>query len=495
MARTLGLLSFALGLCGLSGEVTAQSTQPACKYPTVSLHAKSPFNVWWTLWDPSVIWDEQGKVFRLVYTRWNPKTKHMHVYGTESADGITWNRPIRDLIDPTMEGQGWGEGVIDNFETTSLVQINASTFYLYFCGYVHAKRVEKIGLAISTDFGKTYKVYKGNPVLVPTQPWEGTGTTGIKEPSVIWDRSAGLFKIWYNVTTYGKVTRVGYAWSKDGIHWTKHANNPVMHHLPKKTGWEWAGEVNHVNVVKDPSYGYHLFYANHFAIGQAWSADGVSWIRDPSTKPVIDYSYKSAYKTSTGAWEFVDLEAYGSPAAIFKDNKLWLFHMRTLPGAYKYGKASKQSQQTNPGYFGMNLGIAVGSCTFASGKAALFPIGKGHGSSLGVPSMSAGNPVLGKTMTLNGAGCEPASQYAVTFLGLPSPGLRIPKGGELYIAMPILPFGSALVSSSGTWSMPVAIPTSVSLVGVELGLQALVAPTTSALGYSTSNGLHLLLGH
>ena len=40
-----------------------------------------------------MIWDDHAKLFRLVYTKWNPTTQHMHVYGTESVDGVTWTGP------------------------------------------------------------------------------------------------------------------------------------------------------------------------------------------------------------------------------------------------------------------------------------------------------------------------------------------------------------------------------------------------------------------
>ncbi len=343
--------------------------EPACEYPQVDILPEAdPIYPSWTsfapcandktLWDPSVIWDEHAQLYRLFFTRWNGCTKHMHIYTTESPDGLVWDGELRDIHDPTKE-PSWGEGQLDNFETTSALQINDSTFYVYFLGYTHANRIDKIGLIISTDCAQTFTPYENNPVLVPTQEWE-TSAMGVKEPSVIYDTTDGLFKMWYNVTTYTKITSVGYATSTDGKNWTKYPDNPVFLPLTQHIGEEWPGEVNHVNVAQDPVFGYHLFYANHFAIFQAYSPDGIEWTREPGYYPQIMYHYDSAYRPCpTCPWVFDSLDAYGSPSMVFRDNgESYLFLMRTIPGAYGYGK----NPPGVPGPGGMMLGLATGIC-------------------------------------------------------------------------------------------------------------------------------------
>jgi hypothetical protein len=66
--------------------------------------------------------------------------------------------------------------------------------------------------------------FDGNPVITTTQDWEKYTT----EPSVIYDD--GIFKLWY-----GGSSALGYATSRDGIHWTKYEHNPVVFLQPDNT--------------------------------------------------------------------------------------------------------------------------------------------------------------------------------------------------------------------------------------------------------------------
>ena len=56
--------------------------------------------------------------------------------------------------------------------------------------------------------------YPENPVIKPTEPWEGDGMWA--KNSTIYDSAEGLFKIWYN-----SAKRTGFATSADGINWDK----------------------------------------------------------------------------------------------------------------------------------------------------------------------------------------------------------------------------------------------------------------------------------
>jgi hypothetical protein len=88
--------------------------------------------------------------------------------------------------------------------------------------------------------------------------------------------------------------------------------------------------VSHTNVVADPAGGYHLFYHGISraqqalcedpvgcpfytpgSIGHAFSADGMSWTRDPA--PVL---------VPEGAEGFF----VGGPSAVIRDGKLELFY-------------------------------------------------------------------------------------------------------------------------------------------------------------------------
>ena len=76
----------------------------------------------------------------------------------------------------------------------------------------------KIGLATSTD-GINWTSYTNNPVLSPTQSWEGTDVDG---PSVLFNGTT------YEMFYHGSGT-LSYATSTDGINWSKPADkNPIL---------------------------------------------------------------------------------------------------------------------------------------------------------------------------------------------------------------------------------------------------------------------------
>ncbi len=149
----------------------------------------------------------------------------------------------------------------------------------------------------------------GSPVLEPMYDWElplnhrdpaKHALGGVLEPSVIYDATARLYRMWYvglgEKRGRLRTLRVGYATSPDGIKWTR---NPEPVFEPGPAGaWDemWA---SHVHVVADPQAGYHMFYfgtsASEYregvpmqrgAIGHAYSPDGIKWERNPAN-PIL----------------------------------------------------------------------------------------------------------------------------------------------------------------------------------------------------------------
>jgi hypothetical protein len=127
---------------------------------------------------------------------------------------------------------------------------------------------EYVGLAYSAD-GKHWKRYGNAPVLKPC--------TEDDDPSVGWDyRSVGYptvindadgWHMWFcggPNTNYG----IGYAWSNDGINWTKDAANPIFH---KDDGVPWRNERTYTPVVIGNQMWFSGKYASTgvYAIGYA----------------------------------------------------------------------------------------------------------------------------------------------------------------------------------------------------------------------------------
>ena len=120
-----------------------------------------------------------------------------------------------------------------------------------------------------------------NPVLITgnSGSWEAFA---VSEPCVIMD--SDTLKMWYVGWESGwhQKAQIGYAWSLDGISWQRYANNPVM-----TTSLPWEGvRINHVSVIKDNDI-YCMWYSagNNYgfstAIGYAWSEDGLTWTKHP----------------------------------------------------------------------------------------------------------------------------------------------------------------------------------------------------------------------
>ncbi|NIM94739.1 MAG: DUF11 domain-containing protein [Anaerolineales bacterium] len=202
-----------------------------------------------------------------------------------------------------------------------------STHMLWYIG-ADASWTRQIGLAISPD-GEIWTKEGSNPVLSPTEPWEGTALGG---PSVIFD--GGLFKMWYMAFDSSGVGRIGYATSPDGITWTKYGGNPVLD--TGTTGsWE-SDDVTTPTVIKEGST-YHMWYGGYdggaFRIGHATSSDGINWTKDGSN-PVLDVG-------PGGEWDW--LSVYSPSVIKVGDEYQLMYSGKTLPLSWQSGYATSSN--------------------------------------------------------------------------------------------------------------------------------------------------------
>jgi len=119
-----------------------------------------------------------------------------------------------------------------------------------------------------------------NPVLSPTEIWEGKGTgtiaADVSHPSVLWDGSE--YKMWYgsfDSTDFVRYDGIGFATSADGSIWTKYNANPIFTPDLTKPG-EQIGISSGPGVVLVGSE-YHLFYCaiNDAAVRNILHANGL----------------------------------------------------------------------------------------------------------------------------------------------------------------------------------------------------------------------------
>lgn len=160
--------------------------------------------------------------------------------------------------------------------------------------------------------------YSGNPVLDlgPASSWDA-GT--VFEHFVI--KSGDTLKMWYSGNDASQIFEndfgIGYAWSLDGINWTRHASNPVM--VGRTGKWDNIG-VAAPAIVQDGDTLRMWYHAVTVAgavpgklIGYATSIDGVNWTRLDA--PVLEAG-------ASGEWDADILIAH----AVVKDGdtyKMW----------------------------------------------------------------------------------------------------------------------------------------------------------------------------
>lgn len=107
---------------------------------------------------------------------------------------------------------------------------DGTTFHMWYAGFqITTKVMAASGYATSSD-GINWTKYENNPILVPSQSWEGGEIVII--PKVVVEDS--IFHIWYasghsfDQQNPAKEYKIGYAASTDGINRIKNENNPVL---------------------------------------------------------------------------------------------------------------------------------------------------------------------------------------------------------------------------------------------------------------------------
>ena len=187
----------------------------------------------------------------------------------EVISGLTWTDYSGNPILPLGAPGEW-----DSAETggPDVIVVN-DTYYMYYAG--HNGSAWSMGLAFSDD-GISWTKYENNPVL--------TGTPGEWDQGTLWVPNVIRFNETHFIWVYGATSAgIGVAWSTDGIHWSKYANNPVITPTP---GWYDSAEAEggHTVLVNGTLYLYIIGYASDGTGargGVATSTDGIHWTKIP----------------------------------------------------------------------------------------------------------------------------------------------------------------------------------------------------------------------
>jgi predicted GH43/DUF377 family glycosyl hydrolase len=170
-----------------------------------------------------------------------------------------------------------------------------------------------LGYAESKD-GIHWQITGDRPVLEPGQAWE---QNAIMCPHVLYDEKTKEYKIWYSAGSNHEPDAIGYALSKDGIHWEKYQKNPIFTAEPKNL-WEQY-KVCACQVLEYKGF-YYMFYIGHMheeraSVGIARSRDGINNWERYKDNPII--------APDKGSWD--DLSVY-KPFVLRSQNRWMLWY-------------------------------------------------------------------------------------------------------------------------------------------------------------------------
>ena len=201
---------------------------------------------------------------------------------TQSADGIRWELPRAVLT--AVPGSDW-EGMEVNRPT---VVKKDGLYHMWYTGQMFAleNQLSRSCIGYATSADGLHWNRRERPVLEPEGGWERYCAMC---PHVIWDEEARVWKMWYSAGHMQEADAIGYAESRDGIHWQKHPQNPIFR--PDEDAYWEMTKVEACYVLKEPDE-YRMFYMGvngdgNSAIGLARSRDGVTgWERHPDN-PIL----------------------------------------------------------------------------------------------------------------------------------------------------------------------------------------------------------------
>lgn len=194
-----------------------------------------------------------------------------------------------------------------------------------------------IGLAVSKDEGTTFQRYGMGPVMAAS----------LHEPCLVADAFVKSINdelhMWYIFGTGWKqyapdsapdrTYKIGYAHSKDGIHWQRDEARQI---IPDVLG---AQESQALPTVIHAGDRYHMFFCYReswdfrkasgrgYRLGYAWSYDMQNWTRDDTQVPPVG---------KPGEWD-VDMQCY--PHIFECDGNIYLLYNGNEFGRFGFGLA------------------------------------------------------------------------------------------------------------------------------------------------------------
>ena len=301
--QTLISLTVIIGICSCttSPKKTTQKEEATGKWVKYENNPVLGGGDLGTVFDICVLKDSDSYK---MYSSWRPQKS---IALSTSKDGKNWSAP--QIVLPPVEGSSWEADM-----NRPVVVYKDGLYHMWYTGQNDGK--SWIGYAISKD-GYNFERQSKEPVLSAEQPWE---KVAVMCPHVIWDKHENIFKMWYSGGEQYEPDAIGYATSKDGLHWTKWDKNPIFKADPAQS-WE-QHKVTACQVIErenDYLMFYIGFYDINFAqIGMARSKDGINDWERYSENPIIS--------PTEGGW---DASATYKPFAI-QEKDCWMLWYLSL---------------------------------------------------------------------------------------------------------------------------------------------------------------------
>ena len=257
---------------------------------------------------------------------------------TAQIDWIKYTTPVlnRSTVFPNWKGSATADAFVMNDNDTLKMWYSGSGWLTATDNCPHVR----MGYAWSLN-GINWNEYAKNPVLDINADTSKFDADGIETPTVIKDITAPQnkrYKLWYA----GRKARcqpindhkLGYAFSPDGINWTKYAGNPVL--VPGDSSSWFNTFISGPSVIVESGIYKMWFTAPDLVIngqptdgkgniGYATSVDGINWTVYPS--PVL----------MAGAQQNWDSASIAEPSVIKVGNT---FHCRRIGPGIRFYRSS-----------------------------------------------------------------------------------------------------------------------------------------------------------
>jgi hypothetical protein len=188
-----------------------------------------------------------------------------------SPDGIAWTMdPANPVINPGESGE-WDDESLDG----GPVVYDGTQFKMWYAGWSDGD--SDVGYATSPD-GSIWTKYPGNPVMEhgPPGSWDDTWL----QPATVLVED-GTYRMWFHGRAEDYYSgQIGYAKSSDGINWTRWPE-PVL----EPADYPGSVEASFlIPIVVFDGITYHMWYVNdpvdmNVVVHYAYSSDGIEWTK------------------------------------------------------------------------------------------------------------------------------------------------------------------------------------------------------------------------